>query len=172
MRMFQKVSKEIFSRDYEKKVIGTNISYYDNRDLSEIYGAIKMPQRGTKKSAGYDFFAPTNVTFQPGEKIVIPLGVKVILEDDEVLQMYVRSSMAIKHDFELVNQVGIIDADYAGNPSNDGDIMVALRYNGNIPYTIKTGEAIAQGVVVKYAVTDDDMPASEERLGGIGSTGK
>ena len=37
---------------------------------------------------------------------------------------------------------------------------------------IKAGERVIQGIFVKYLVADDDKPKSEERLGGVGSTGK
>ena len=37
--------------------------------ICEIYGALKLPQRATAGSAGYDFFAPVDLVLAPGETI-------------------------------------------------------------------------------------------------------
>ena len=79
---------------------------------------IKMPCRQTEKSAGYDFYLPYDVTIKVGKSCIVKTGIKVMLEDDEVLEIYIRSSMAIKRKLLLLNQVGIIDADYYNNIDN------------------------------------------------------
>ena len=45
----------------------------------------KLPQRSTKFSAGYDFYAPTDI-FVPagGESVLVPLNVKAIMPGDMV----------------------------------------------------------------------------------------
>ena len=79
-------------------------------------------------------------------------------------------SLAIKKGLTLANNVGIIDADYYNNPSNEGHIMVALANWTNRPVVIAKGERIAQGIFEKYLVADADETLSSERVGGIGST--
>ena len=130
---------------------------------------IVLPKRQTLKSAGYDFYLPYDIFLNPGEMKVVATGIKVSLEDDEVLEIYIRSSMAIKKGLFLANQVGIIDADYYNNPNNEGHIMIAIRNTSALSVTLKTGERIAQGVFKKYLLTDDDDVTSV-RCGGIGST--
>ena len=71
----------------------------------------------------------------------------------------------------LANSTGIIDCDYYNNPDNEGHIMIAYYNTKDVPYTIKKGERIAQGIFMKYLTTDDD-DASGIRMGGIGSTGQ
>ena len=71
----------------------------------------------------------------------------------------------------LTNSVGIIDADYYGNPDNDGAFMYAFYNMFDKDVEIKKGEAIGQGVFQKYFVSDNDA-AEGERLGGFGSTSK
>ena len=73
---------------------------------------IVLPKRQTAKSAGYDFYLPYDIFLNSGEMKVVATGIKASLEDDEVLEIYIRSSMAIKRGLFLANQVGIIDADY------------------------------------------------------------
>ena len=73
----------------------------------------------------------------------------------------------------LVNNVGIIDADYYNNADNEGHIMVALLNMGSEAVTIPQGERIAQGIFYNYlTVDDDDKVEKSVRAGGFGSTGK
>lgn len=130
---------------------------------------IVLPKRQTAKSAGYDFYLPYDIFLNSGEMKVVATGIKASLEDDEVLEIYIRSSMAIKRGLFLANQVGIIDADYYNNPDNEGHIMIGIKNMSNNGVSLNKGERIAQGVFKKYLVTDDDN-STEIRLGGIGST--
>ena len=135
-------------------------------------GDVILPRRGTARSAGYDFYAPYRVVIQPNEMAVIKTGVKCALEDSDVLMLYPRSSMGFKHGLQLVNTVGIIDADYYNNSSNEGHIMIGIKNTGIRTVVIDKGERFAQGVIIGYKITDDDNPASQVRKGGIGSTNK
>jgi dUTP pyrophosphatase len=95
------------------------------------------------------------------------------MQEDEFLGVHIRSSMAIKKGIRLVNNVGIIDADYYNNPDNEGHIMLALVNTGLEPIVLKKGERVAQGIFYKYLTTDDDKDTKkEDRSGGFGSTGK
>ena len=127
-----------------------------------------MPRRATKYSAGYDICSIEKKTICPGVTEVFTTNVKAYMNRDEVLKIYVRSSLAIKKGLVLATGVSIIDADYYGNEENDGEIMIALRNEGNEPVTICRGQAIAQGIFQKYLTCGDDP--SDKRRGGIGST--
>ena len=69
----------------------------------------------------------------------------------------------------LANNVGLVDADYYGNPDNDGHIMFQLMNITDKDVNISYGDRIGQGVVTNFYVTEDDT-ATGERLGGFGST--
>lgn len=131
-----------------------------------------LPKRKTAKSAGYDFVLPCDVRLNPRSvSAIIPTNVKVSMPDDEVLMLYIRSSIGIKHHVTLANGTGIIDADYFSNPDNDGNIGICLQNNSDEIVSFKKGERIMQGIFVKYAVCDSD-DTNEVRKGGFGSTGK
>lgn len=132
---------------------------------------IKLPTRSDEGSAGYDFYSPIKVNIEPGQYISFPLDVKVSMEKDEVLLLYVRSSIGIKKHLVLCNGTGVIDSTYYNNKNNDGNILCALYNYGNEKQTIEIGDRIMQGVFVKYLTTDNDQPLNKERNGGIGSTG-
>jgi dUTP pyrophosphatase len=136
------------------------------------YEDYKLPQRATKKSAGYDFYALYNFTLDVGDEIKIPTGIKVYMQDDEQLDIRVRSSSGFKYNIRLKNQLGLIDADYYNNQDNEGHIWIALKNEGNRSWIVKKGDAIAQGTFHKYLIVDNDVSVNEERVGGIGSSNK
>lgn len=136
---------------------------------------INLPIRKTKYSAGYDIEAAEDIvipSFKKGDApTLIKTGLKVYMQDDEVLMLYNRSSNPKKKGLIMANSVGVIDKDYYENPDNDGHFMFAFYNIKDEDITIKKGEAIGQAVFQKYFVVDRDI-AQEERKGGFGSTDK
>ena len=133
---------------------------------------VKKPQRSTKHSAGYDFFAMEDVEIKPipDTKVVfVKTGVKAKFGEDEVLKLYNRSSNT-KKGLILANGVGVIDSDYYNNENNDGEIIFAFCNISNETIIIHKGDKIGQGIFEKFLLTDDDE-ANAERVGGFGSTG-
>lgn len=131
-------------------------------------GEIKLPTRGSQHSAGYDFYSPVNITIQPNESAMIWTDVKANMYWDNVLMLFVRSSMG-KHPIVIANGTGIVDADYYSNENNDGNIGFRLLNLGDTPYEIKIGDRIGQGVFIKYGTVKDDN-VTTIRQGGFGST--
>lgn len=129
---------------------------------------IQLPTRGSKNSAGYDFYSPVDATIQPNEMVMIWTDVKASMYYDNALIIIPRSSMG-KHPIMISNTVGLIDSDYYGNESTDGNIGFRLFNLGTTPYEIKAGDRIGQGIFIKYGIVKDDNTATE-RKGGFGST--
>ncbi len=130
---------------------------------------IKLPTRATGHSAGYDFYSPVSVTIQPNEMVMIWTDVKAHMYYDNALLIIPRSNMG-KQPIMISNTIGIIDSDYYGNESTDGNIGFRLLNLGNTPYEIKEGDRIGQGIFIKYQITKNDT-TTNKRLGGYGSTG-
>lgn len=158
MRKFEKVSYEQFSND----IISDK----------NIYNNYELPTRSTRHSAGYDFKAIYDFVIHPGEIMKIYTGVKASMNYDEVLMLFVRSSMGVKHQISLVNTVGIIDSDYYNNPNNEGHLCIVLRNEGDKDYIVKAGDGIGQGIFTKYLTVDDETEIKNDRTGGFGSTNK
>lgn len=100
---------------------------------------------------------------------LVSLGVKAKLESDRFLLMVPRSSLC-KRNLTLGNTVGVIDADYFGNKTNDGEIFAAVINFGDESVVLKAGERIVQGIISSYDKVDYD-DTTDERAGGFGSTG-
>lgn len=130
-----------------------------------------LPIRGSAKSAGYDFYAPCDILVPAhGRTGNIFLNVKAYMDNDEFLQLKIRSSLAVKHQLMLETS-GVIDADYYGNETNDGNISVVFRNNGDTDINIYKNERCCQGIFFKYLTTENDTFLGN-RKGGFGSTGK
>lgn len=131
----------------------------------------QLPRRATRKAAAYDFFSPIDIEIPPHGSVMFWTDVKAAMEDDEVLLLNVRSSMG-KHPVMIANTQGWVDADYYGNPDNDGNIGCRLYNLSNEPFHASAGSRIMQGMFIKRLLTDDDDGGLSERTGGHGSTGK
>lgn len=102
--------------------------------------------------------------------ILVPTGLKAYMQDDEYLQIVNRSSNPLKRFLQLPNGIGIIDADYYNNASNEGHIYVQLSNFGLFDQTIEKGERIAQAIFVPFLKADGDTGGQEVRTGGFGSS--
>ena len=147
MRKFEKISFIQFKKDIENN--------------KKLYEEFRMPSRDTHYAAGYDFYALNDITIKPGEIAYIPTGIKVIMEDDEVLFLCVRGSQGFKYNVRLCNQIGVVDKDYYNNEVNEGHIWIALQNEGKKDYSIKKGEGFVQGIFTKFLLTDDDAGQSK-----------
>jgi dUTP pyrophosphatase len=140
-------------------------------DCRKTEGNIILPTRSDKGSAGYDFYSAIDFEIKPGETKLIPTDVKAKMLTNEVLLLFVRSSIGIKKHIVLANGTGVIDSTYYSNPDNDGNICGAFTNIGTETQVFKAGDRIMQGVFLEYLTTVDDKPVNAERTGGIGSSG-
>ena len=126
----------------------------------QTYNNILLPKRATAKSAGYDFFAPTDIDLEPGETTTVATGIRALMPDNWCLMIFPRSGLGFKFRVRLDNTVGIIDADYCNAPNEGAKTLHVPAKN-----------AFAQGIFTQYFLTEDD-DVTTERTGGLGSTDK
>lgn len=122
---------------------------------ADEYVSLEMMAKFTKETG----FKPT----------LVSTGMKCKLDQGTFLQLSVRSSSPLKYWLMLGNSVGIIDADYYNNPDNEGEIFFQIYNLSPFNIQIKKGEAIGQGIILPWGVTEDDFSITE-RVGGFGST--
>ncbi len=158
MRKFEKISFKQWKKDINSS--------------REEYEAFELPKRHTKYSAGYDFKSPIDCVIPPGEIKKIPTGIKIMMNEDEMMMLVVRSSTGFKYNVRLTNQVGIFESDFYNNETNEGHAMVSLQNEGKEDFVIKKGDRIVQGIFVKFLMVDDEEEIVSVRKGAIGSTNK
>ena len=130
---------------------------------------IVLPKRATRYSAGYDICVPCEVILEPGQSTVVPTDIKAKVKEDEVLLIYVRSSVGVKRQVALMNGTEVIDSDYYGNIDNDGNICLPLYNYGTQTQVFEPGERVCQGIFMKYDVAEEKT-IETIRHGGVGST--
>lgn len=163
---FMKVSLKQFLEDAKKA--GFVAEDADEESVKEIWENIKLPVRATAGSAGYDFFLPFNVSFSSRKSVLVPTGIRAIIEPDWFLAIFPRSGLGFKHGMSLANTCGIIDSDYM-YADNEGHIMLKLNVKSNV--CLSAGDKIVQGILLPFGISYQDN-VTTNRKGGFGSTGR
>ncbi|WP_461215461.1 dCTP deaminase/dUTPase family protein [Lacticaseibacillus sp. GG6-2] len=162
---------------------------------------LKLPERQTKNAAGYDFFAREDfvlksiwrydfirlfrliknehpLTAEDMQRassilkpLLVPTGIKAYMQPNEVLVLANRSSNPLKRGLVIPNGIGVIDADYYNNPSNEGEIFIQMVNCSPRDVVIAKGERIGQGIFMPYLLADGDLGNGNQRTAGFGSTG-
>jgi dUTP pyrophosphatase len=138
----------------------------------EDAGDLPLPRYATEGAAGMDLYAalPAEISLAPGERSLIPTGVRLALPEGYEAQVRPRSGLALRHGLTLLNAPGTIDSDYRG-------VVSVLMINlGQAAARIRRGDRVAQIVVAPVARVDwveeaGELPATTREGGGFGSTG-
>ncbi len=134
-----------------------------------------MPRRATFGSAGYDFYSPDTYYLTPGTWTDIDTRVRIDNDDycidgngERIRQWFMlivpRSGLSNKYGFRIRNTVGIIDMDYRDT--------IKAKVTVDMPYRLEKGERFLQGIVIPFGRFVHEIPPTNERMGGFGSTGR
>lgn len=146
------------------EVVNEKFIKYNNKEIT-------LPVRATKHSVCYDFYSPIDYVLKPNETKLIFTNVKATFGKDEGLFLASTSGLG-KKGIILANGIGIIESDYYGNESNDGNLGFLLHNLSEEDYVISVGDKIGQGYFMKFLTVDDELEITTERTGGFGSTNK
>ena len=142
-----------------------------NIRIKKLRPNAQLPVYSSAGAAGADLRACIDgpVTIQPGETVMIPLGLAIEIPEGYVGLAHARSGLATKRGIAPANKVGVIDSDFRG------EMMAALHNHGGAPQTIEPGERVLQLLIVPcvQAVFEeaDELSDTERGAGGWGSTG-
>ena len=134
---------------------------------------LPLPRYATLGSAGVDLYAALAgaLTLAPGERALVPTGIRLALPEGCEAQVRPRSGLALRHGLTLVNSPGTIDSDYRST------ISVLLINLGQEPVCIERGDRVAQLVVAPVLhveweeVAPGTLPPTLRGENGFGSTG-
>ena len=129
-----------------------------------------VPVYKTEGSSGADVFANSDVSIEPKEVKLIPLGFAVEIPEGFEMQIRPRSGLSNKHKLLMPNSFGTIDSDYRG------EVMAPFINLDSETYEIKKGDRIAQAVIVPVVQAKfkevNELSETARGTGGFGSTGK
>jgi len=134
-------------------------------------GAVPLPAYATVDAAGMDVCAAleSELTLEPGETVLVPTGFRIELPPGYEAQVRPRSGLAIKHNIGIMNAPGTIDPDYRG------EVKVVLTNFGKAPYTVRSGDRIAQLIVAPFVRVaweeSRELSDTDRGHGGFGHTG-
>lgn len=130
-----------------------------------------LPAYETPESAGMDVRAALTepMTLQPGDRALIPTGLRIQLPRGYECQVRPRSGLALKKGITVLNTPGTVDADYRG------EIGIILINLSREPFEIAPGERIAQLVINQFTRIEwesaERLDETERGDGGFGHTG-
>ena len=131
----------------------------------------ELPTYGSDEAAGADLRAHLKeaLVLQPGERKLIPTGLKMALPKGFELQVRPRSGLAYKSGISVLNTPGTIDSDYRG------EIGVILINLSQEPFEVLPGMRIAQGILAPVYKAHfkrvDALELTARGEGGFGHTG-
>jgi len=140
--------------------------------IKKLHPNAGFPKYMTDLAAGMDIQALLDqpICLQPGERCLVPTGLAMAIPPGYEVQVRPRSGLAINHGIALVNSPGTIDADYRG------EIRIIMINLGQEPFTIHSGDRIAQLVVMPVCQGQlhlvAELPETERGSGGFGHTGQ
>jgi dUTP pyrophosphatase len=135
---------------------------------------LALPAYQSALAAGLDLLAAVPedapIVLAPGKYALVPTGLSIALPPGYEAQVRPRSGLAAKHGVTVLNAPGTVDADYRG------EIGVPLINHGEVPFTIRRGERIAQMVIASVVQAElipvTTLSATKRGSGGFGSTGR
>lgn len=133
---------------------------------------LPLPQAESAAAAGVDLRAAVDgpVSMVPGERRLIPTGLRIALPLGFEAQVRPRSGLALRHGILIPNSPGTIDADYRG------EIQVILMNGGDADFEIERGDRIAQLVLASVVqpewVEVETLSETDRGEGGFGHTGR
>lgn len=152
--------------------------------IKKLHEDAVIPKYATHGASGFDLHALEDVSILPGETKLVKTGLAFDVGDGYELQVRPRSGLSLKTHLRVANSPGTVDADYRGEVcviiTNTEDSKFAKQYcpgdtDNYVPYQIKRGDRIAQGVVCPVVRADievvDYLDETGRGAGGFGSTG-
>ena len=132
---------------------------------------LELPRYETEHAAGMDLRAAIADTLilGPGERALVPTGLRIAVPEGYEAQVRPRSGLAIKHGITVANAPGTIDADYRG------PLCVGLLNVSQSAYTISRGDRIAQLIIAPVSRAEwelvEELDETDRGAGGFGHTG-
>lgn len=127
------------------------------------------PVKAHPTDAGYDLVATENKTLAPGQRALIPTGLRINLPAGTVGYVCPRSGLAAKRGITVLNAPGVIDPGYTGV------VLVNIINLGAYTYKIHSGERIAQLIIHNTVEVDwqhvEEFDETQRGNNGHGSTG-
>lgn len=138
--------------------------------VQRLDAQVLLPGYAHQTDAGCDLCSRISVTLKPGERTLIPTGIKIAIPPGYAGFIQPRSGLAYKHGISIVNSPGLIDSGYRGEVS-----VVIINQDPNKSFKIRRGDKICQLVIQKIERAEfevvEQLDKTERGKAGFGSSG-
>ncbi len=130
-----------------------------------------LPLYQSSGASGADLRAniKEEIILRPGEREIVPTGLRVQIPPGFEAQIRSRSGLAVSHAVTVLNAPGTIDSDYRG------EVKVILINHGKRSFTVKKGDRIAQIIFQSVGraefIPQAQIEETDRQDNGFGSTG-
>jgi dUTP pyrophosphatase len=131
---------------------------------------VPLPSYAHPGDAGADLTTTVDVELAPGERAMVPTGIRIALPRGYVGLVHPRSGLAARCGLSIVNAPGTVDAGYRGEVK-----VLLVNLDPRETVRLRRGDRVAQLVLQRVEearfVEHDRLPESDRGAGGYGSTG-
>ena len=131
---------------------------------------LPAPEYAHMGDAGLDLRSTANIVLAPGERRMVPCGVKIAIPCGYAGLVIPRSGLAYKHGISVVNAPGLIDSGYRGEIK-----VILINHDKNADFVVSRGDRIAQLMLVAVPSVElvqvEELDDSDRGTGGFGSSG-
>ena len=124
-----------FARELGWRMIKRLLSKEESLKVVRLNDQASLPVRGSQDAAGWDLASSVQVTIQPGERRLVPLGLSLEIPSGCYGRIAPRSSMALRG-VDIAG--GVVDADYRG------EVEIILVNHGPETFTVNLGDRVGQ----------------------------
>lgn len=138
--------------------------------VQSVDDELALPAYAKPGDAGLDLRSAVDASLKPGERCMVPCGIKVAIPQGHAGLVIPRSGLAAHHGITIVNAPGLIDSGYRGEIQ-----AVLLNTDAQQSFEITKGDRIAQLVIVKVTevciVETEQLDMTSRGDEGFGSSG-
>lgn len=132
--------------------------------------SLALPRYAKPGDAGLDLRSAIDAIIEPGERCLVPCGIKVAIPEGYAGLVMPRSGLAAKQGITIVNAPGLIDSGYRGEVR-----AILLNTDKDESFAISKGDRIAQLVIIQVprveVVEADQLDITSRGESGFGSSG-
>lgn len=132
--------------------------------VERLHPQARVPAKANPSDACFDLYSPEAVEVEAGQRLALPTGLAIQLEEGWEAQIRGRSGLARKG---IEVHFGTIDHLYRL------EVKVLVHNNSGQTWSVQAGDRIAQMKLARvYPVEVVEGPVESSQRGGLGSTGR
>lgn len=140
-----------------------------NIKIKKLHQSATTPTYGSEGAACFDLYSSKSGEVGAYSSSSFNTSISFEIPINHVMLVFSRSGHGFKQGINLVNCVGVIDADYRG------EVIIGLKNNSPLRFDVTAGDRIAQAMIlpVQQVVFEEvqELSTTERGVAGFGSTG-